>query len=119
VGRFILFSIDAGFSAGHRADPSAVLSHTRLLTIRRALSLDQAQYAIRGSRGEALACAARPANGNGSRACGSQAEVQSYSQRSAFMGSMVVARRAGTYPASAVTAAIPSEAAAMVSRSLG
>ena len=47
------------------------------------------------------------------------ANIPCYSQRNACIGSIAVARRAGIYPASTVTAAIPSEAAAMVSKSVG
>jgi hypothetical protein len=43
----------------------------------------------------------------------------SYSQRNACIGSIAVARRAGIYPANAATAAMPSEAAVIVSKSVG
>ena len=42
-----------------------------------------------------------------------------YSQRSARIGSTIVARRAGTYPASNAIAVIPSVAITMVRRSFG
>ena len=58
--------------------------------------------------------------GRGPRSFGkTPAGYPRYSQRNARIGSIAVARRAGIYPASAVTAAIPSEAAAMDSKSVG
>ena len=42
-----------------------------------------------------------------------------YSQRNARIGSIVVARRAGMYPARAVTPRMPRQAAAIVTESVG